>query len=44
MYICHYTSHFLLAIMYYMYILANTIIVPFVEQRSQGGISHLNMC
>ena len=44
MYIIHYTSHFLFAIMFYVYILANPIFVPFVEQWSQGGISHLNMC
>ena len=39
MYILHYTPHFLFAIMFYMYILANPIFVSFVEQWSQGGIS-----
>ena len=44
MYILYYTSHLLLAIMFFKYILTNPIFVPFVEQWSQGGISHLNMC
>ena len=44
MYILYYTPHLLFAIMFYKYILANPIFVPFVEQWSQGGISHLNMC
>ena len=42
--ILHYTSHFLFAIMFCMYILTNPISLPFLEQWSQGGISHLNMC
>ena len=41
MYILYYTSHLLLAIMFFKYILTNPIFVPFVEQWSQGGISHL---
>ena len=43
MYILYYTSHLLLAIMFFKYILTNPIFVPFVEQWSQQW-SHLNMC